>query len=523
MKKTVIICLGLIVITCLGATFFPPGPGTATYPATKVMSIPTGGAALADMLVATSSYVGQPGVSFPGQKEMALWWAGNIGTGSNAWNYTAVDFLEGIHQIGHPYAMPSVSPPGFNFYLNGNATDAAQSNSVANNGSCYYLHQMNPWSDFNGICIPMAITNVVGSPALTNSQGVKIYEADNFGMQIGSISPCQNQGETNQCGSYVILSQANYPTFFSCNSGAIGTEPGGIYSQHSWVAFNPAAAEWQVKFPKLVPNVWNVVTNTASANVDSLFIDEKRDFIKINSNLVVGAQLYLTQQVITASSVLGPNWVNIGDNIPFVQTTNWAWGPQSASASAYTFDSPHAGAYRLGFVKQNGAFPTMAHGSTAPFTISRASAASLQNAGNVAGLTMTEELKIDSSGNLAYTGGSNLMNGTWHYKIPTYSKTANYTVLTTEVGASFDNIGTAGTVTNSLPAATAGLHYSLDVEVAQNLAFKANGTDTIRNAATVSAAGGLVFSSTIGGTVHITCHGAGKWVVDQLIGTWTVQ
>lgn len=108
-------------------------------------------------------------------------------------------------------------------------------------------------------------------------------------------------------------------------------------------------------------------------------------------------------------------------------------------------------------------------------------------------------------------------------KARTATKTSNATVLTTDTGAIFNNNGAGGAVTNTLPAATVGLNYGLDVDAAQNLAFKAVGSDTIRNAGTVSAAAGLVFSSTIGGTVHLTCHVAGKWVVDSMTGSWTVQ
>lgn len=103
------------------------------------------------------------------------------------------------------------------------------------------------------------------------------------------------------------------------------------------------------------------------------------------------------------------------------------------------------------------------------------------------------------------------------------TKTSNYTVMVADTGVLFNNSGAAGAVTNTLPAAIVGLHYGLDVETAQNFAFKAIGTDTIRSAGTASAAAGLIFSSTVGGTVHITCNVAGKWVVDSLIGSWSVQ
>jgi hypothetical protein len=103
------------------------------------------------------------------------------------------------------------------------------------------------------------------------------------------------------------------------------------------------------------------------------------------------------------------------------------------------------------------------------------------------------------------------------------SKTANYSVQVADCGSYLNNNGAVGAVTNTLPAAAAGLHYSLAVVAGFNCAFKASGADTIRSVGTVSAGGGLVYSSTIGSTLHLFCPAAGGWWIDSTNGTWTIQ
>ena len=76
-------------------------------------------------------------------------------------------------------------------------------------------------------------------------------------------------------------------------------------------------------------------------------------------------------------------------------------------------------------------------------------------------------------------------------------------------------------MTNTLPTAAAGLHYYFYVDVAQQLTVQASGSDTIRNAGTVSAAAGNIYSSTIGSTLHLFSPKATVWIVDRLTGTWT--
>lgn len=116
-------------------------------------------------------------------------------------------------------------------------------------------------------------------------------------------------------------------------------------------------------------------------------------------------------------------------------------------------------------------------------------------------------------------------NGTAITNIINYVRTvtANNTLIASDSSVYLNNSGASGAVTNTLPAAVAGEWFQATVVTAQNFCFDAAGTDTIRDAASVSAAGGLLFSSTIGNTVRIYCPIAGAWYVDYGVGTWTAQ
>jgi len=110
-----------------------------------------------------------------------------------------------------------------------------------------------------------------------------------------------------------------------------------------------------------------------------------------------------------------------------------------------------------------------------------------------------------------------------HSQVFQAAKTASYTISALESGTYFNNSLSGALITNTLPASVPGQHYYFVCMVATNIAALASGTDTIRNAGGVSAAGGLIFSSTVGSVVHLFCPVAGKWYVDILNGPWTLQ
>jgi len=109
------------------------------------------------------------------------------------------------------------------------------------------------------------------------------------------------------------------------------------------------------------------------------------------------------------------------------------------------------------------------------------------------------------------------------YQTKNLTKTSNFSLTSIDSATYVNNSGAGGTVTNTLPAATAGLHYSFVILTAQNMTVQAVGSDTLRNAATASAAGGFANASTIGNSFHLYCPVAGQWLMESVQGTWTLH
>jgi hypothetical protein len=105
------------------------------------------------------------------------------------------------------------------------------------------------------------------------------------------------------------------------------------------------------------------------------------------------------------------------------------------------------------------------------------------------------------------------------------AKAANYTVLASENGQCFTNTGASGTITLSLPAATAGMHYKFYVGAAQQLRIDPNGNETISLPSTgvAGAAGKYLVADAVGETVYLYCANAGTWAVMGYTGTWTAE
>lgn len=87
----------------------------------------------------------------------------------------------------------------------------------------------------------------------------------------------------------------------------------------------------------------------------------------------------------------------------------------------------------------------------------------------------------------------------------------------------YTNTGAAGEVILTLPASATGLRFMFAVDAAQYLRVKAAGSDTIRDAATVSAAAGYIRANVAGNVLEVTCIASGKWYVTSKTGTWTVD
>jgi hypothetical protein len=102
-------------------------------------------------------------------------------------------------------------------------------------------------------------------------------------------------------------------------------------------------------------------------------------------------------------------------------------------------------------------------------------------------------------------------------------KTANYTVLTTDVGSTFSTEGASAAVTFALPPATVGLWYRFKVKATQELRIDPNGTETIALPSTGAqqAAGAYLTADANGEGCEIQCVKAGAWEVNSYTGTWT--
>lgn len=105
------------------------------------------------------------------------------------------------------------------------------------------------------------------------------------------------------------------------------------------------------------------------------------------------------------------------------------------------------------------------------------------------------------------------------------AKTAAYTILASENGCGFTNLGASGAITLTLPPAVVGLHYYFSVEVAQELRIDPSGSETISlpSDGVPGAAGKYLTANAIGETVHLVCAKAGSWRAFAAHGTWTAE
>jgi hypothetical protein len=91
--------------------------------------------------------------------------------------------------------------------------------------------------------------------------------------------------------------------------------------------------------------------------------------------------------------------------------------------------------------------------------------------------------------------------------------TADLTLVPSDCGKTFENTGAAGLVNLTLDDLPVGFWFRLSVRAAQNLRATADAGETIREAATVSGAGGFIQSNVVGDEVLIMKDVAAGWVV----------
>lgn len=92
----------------------------------------------------------------------------------------------------------------------------------------------------------------------------------------------------------------------------------------------------------------------------------------------------------------------------------------------------------------------------------------------------------------------------------------------TDIDKVMTNEGATASIVFNLPTAVAGLTYTFVVQDTDGLSVVAAAGDTIRIAASVSAAAGNIASTTIGNTVVLVAINATEWVAIAVNGTWTV-
>lgn len=105
-------------------------------------------------------------------------------------------------------------------------------------------------------------------------------------------------------------------------------------------------------------------------------------------------------------------------------------------------------------------------------------------------------------------------------------KAGNYTVLTTDNGVNFTNLGASGTITFTLPPATMGLEFIFTCRHATNdLRVDPYNTEQIESTASpsvIGTAGQYIWSEGLGSSLHLICLEDGKWSVRAHRGTWVL-
>ncbi len=104
------------------------------------------------------------------------------------------------------------------------------------------------------------------------------------------------------------------------------------------------------------------------------------------------------------------------------------------------------------------------------------------------------------------------------------TKTANYSVLTTDDTTIFTNTGASASVTFTLPTAAAGHNTCYIADTAQTIVIAADTGHTIRNGASVTAASGNFTSNgQIGAMLSVVALNSTEWYVTKITGSWTVN
>lgn len=105
----------------------------------------------------------------------------------------------------------------------------------------------------------------------------------------------------------------------------------------------------------------------------------------------------------------------------------------------------------------------------------------------------------------------------------TSTKTSNYTVIVSDRGTHFDNIGASAQVDFTLPTAAAGLNYCFAVDASQTVRVIAVGSDKISLGSTNSATAGNLSSGTSLSNLCIASQKAAQWMTISGQGPWVAN
>lgn len=138
-------------------------------------------------------------------------------------------------------------------------------------------------------------------------------------------------------------------------------------------------------------------------------------------------------------------------------------------------------------------------------------------------LTAGNALASTFFSNASNLDGATTTSGALAYRSKRATKTANYSVLSTDSGVNYDNTGAAGEVDFTLPTAAVGLNNCFTVVAAQTLKVIAAASTTLTIGNSASAAAGNVTNATAGSTVCFEAVSTTSWIAKTATGTWTVN
>lgn len=143
-------------------------------------------------------------------------------------------------------------------------------------------------------------------------------------------------------------------------------------------------------------------------------------------------------------------------------------------------------------------------------------------AAQVAGNKVTF-INFDADGSLSLGyGGQSVWIAKLNAAKTVIPNTGTATPASTDSGTVYTNEGDGDGSTVTLPAAAAGLQFTIVVQAAQTLTVTANTADTIRIAGSVTAAAGSISSNVVGSAITLVAINATEWVAISSVGSWTI-